>query len=225
MNVCVLTLTRDRLDYTKHCIRTLRENAGCDFDHFIFDNGSEDGTYEWLQDEYDADRITAFCRSEENIGICPALNVLLDDLDREYDVVVKIDNDCELVTPNTLADVCELAGDRNMILSPHIRGLRQTPESYATNRGVSLTSVVGGIFMAVPGHVFADGYRHPETTPLADGDDWQLCRRWQARHGLVGYVDGYEAWHYETTDGQHKRHPDYWARRNAEREAAGLVPA
>ncbi len=38
--------------------------------------------------------------------------------------------------------------------------------------------------------------------------------------GSVGYVDGYEANHYETTDGQHARYPEYFARREAEREHA-----
>jgi GT2 family glycosyltransferase len=46
MNVAVLTLTRDRLPYTQHCFATLKENAGCDYDHIVLDQGSTDGTAE-----------------------------------------------------------------------------------------------------------------------------------------------------------------------------------
>ena len=44
MKFAVLTLTRDRLEYTQHCFETLRQNAGCDYDHYVLDQGSEDGT-------------------------------------------------------------------------------------------------------------------------------------------------------------------------------------
>ena len=48
----VLTLCRDRLAYTQHCFETLRDNAGCDFDHFVLDQGSMDGTDEWLEQQF-----------------------------------------------------------------------------------------------------------------------------------------------------------------------------
>lgn len=223
MNIAVLSLTRDRLDYTKRCFGTLIENAGCEFDWWITDQGSQDGTVDWLIANTDA-TVTAYT---ENIGICPALNLMLADAleSADYDVVVKVDNDCELRTPNTLRDVCAAAVERDMILSPHIHGLRQTPPPVAHEDGVTVTDVVGGIFMATPAWMFKKNYRHPETTPLKDGDDFHLCRAFRMVGGSVGYLDGYDAWHHETTDGQWARYPEYFARRNRERVEAGLVPA
>jgi len=223
VNVAVLSLTRDRLAYTKHCFGTLLKNAGCTFDWWITDQGSTDGTVEWLIANTDA-TVTAY---ETNAGICPALNAMLDDViaSADYDVIVKVDNDCELLTPNTLRDVCEYALDRDAIVSPWIRGLRTTPESYACDFGISLTPVIGSIFMAVPAWVFACGYRHP-ILPTLDGDDSALCGWFQQeRGGYVGYIDGYEANHYETTDGQHARYPEYFARREQERLDARMVSA
>jgi glycosyltransferase involved in cell wall biosynthesis len=220
VNVAVLSLTRDRLHYTQHCFGTLVANAGCDFDWFITDQGSEDGTVDWLHANTDA-TIYSFT---SNIGICPALNRMLDDALElaDYDVIIKIDNDCELLTPSTIKDVCEKALEHDAILSPHIRGLREPPHPIGRVDGIAITPVVGGIFMAVPADVFKDGYRHP-INATRDGDDWQLCRWFQAQDGIVGYVDGYEANHYETTDGQHARYPDYFARREQERRNATLV--
>ncbi len=221
MNIAVMSITRDRLDYTKHCFGTLLENAGCDFDWWITDNGSTDGTVDWLLANTDA-TVTAY---NDNAGISPALNAMLDDIVEaaDYDVIVKVDNDCELLTPNTLHDVAELALEHDAILSPWIRGLRTTPQPFESIDGViSRTPVVGGIFTAVPGWVFRNGYRHP-ILPTLDGEDFNLCQWFQADGGFCGYVDGYEANHYETTDGQHARYPDYFARRAAEVEEARRV--
>ena len=86
---------------------------------------------------------------------------------------------------------------------------------------VAVTEVIGGIFMAVPAWIFYEGYRHP-INETKDGDDWMLCRFWS---GTVGYLDGYEANHYQTTDGQHQRYPEYFARREQERIDARRIYA
>lgn len=216
MKVAALSLTRDRLAYTKHCFQTLAENAGCDYDHYVLDQGSEDGTQEWLLAQQHLD-VTLL---EENIGICRALNHLLDTIGDDYDAVVKFDNDCELLTPNTLRDVCEASLRLDAILSPHIHGLRNTPPTLATISGVSVTPGIGGIFMAAPATVFTtDGYRHNERNPLWGGDDHDLSAWFGRRGGLVGYLDGYHANHYLTTDGQHNDNPGYFARKANEAAA------
>ena len=217
MNIAVMSITRDRLDYTKHCFATLLENAGCDFDWFITDNGSTDGTVDWLLANTDA-TVTAY---NENAGISPALNAMLDDVleAADYDVIVKVDNDCELLTPNTLRDISERVLENNAILSPWIRGLRSTPQPVGRVDDISVTQVIGGIFSAVPAWVFKDGYRHP-IIPTLDGEDAILCQWFRQQGGFCGYVDWYEANHYETTDGQHARYPEYFARREQEREDA-----
>ncbi len=217
MNIAVMSVTRDRLDYTKHCFQTLWDNAGCTYDWWITDNGSTDGTVDWLIANTEA-TVTAY---NENAGISPALNAMLDDIVQaaDYDVIVKVDNDCELLTPNTLRDVCSAALEYDAIVSPWIRGLRSAPASIGKFGPISLTPVVGGIFTAVPAWVFKNGYRHP-IIPTLDGEDFNLCQWFIRQDGDVGYLDGYEANHYETTDGQHARYPEYFARREQEREDA-----
>lgn len=208
MNIAVLTLTRDRLPYTQHCFATLQEMAGCDYDHYVLDQGSEDGTADWLREQE-----TPAVLLQENIGINRGLNLLLDTIDLDaYDVVVKFDNDCELLTPNTLATVCGLALERDIILSPRIHGLRNPVWSFGEWHGIDLTPIVGGIFMATPAEVFRDGYRHNPNAGLWGSDDSDLCRH----VGRCGYVRGFDANHYLTTDGQHADIPDYFARTLAE---------
>lgn len=223
LRIAVLTLTRDRLAYSQTCFASLRENAGVPFDHYILDQGSTDGTQDWLRDEYDC---TGYYLADENLGVSRGINKLIDIAleTASYDVVVKFDNDCEVLTPDTLREVCTVADEWELLLSPHIHGLRTTPQPYAKadteGHIVSITPVIGGIFLAAPAHIFDDGYRHDENNPVWGGDDTGLCAWWQAKGKHVGYLDGFHANHYLTTDGQQKASPEYWARKEREYHAA-----
>jgi GT2 family glycosyltransferase len=215
VKIAVLTLTRDRLEYTQHCFASLREFAGCDFDHYVLDQGSEDGTREWLRELDDLVLEVV----EENIGICRGMNYLIArafELN-DYDVIVKFDNDCELREPNTLRDIAQLALDGGAILSPQIRGLRNTPKAIRELRIGDETILdvpqIGGIFMAVPAWAYTE-FQYDGTQMLYD--DVQICQWWRQQGGTCGYVQRLEAWHYETTDGQHERYPEYFDRKYAE---------
>lgn len=223
MKVAVLSLTRDRLPYTQHCFASLRENAGCDFDHYVWDNGSTDGTAEWLRAQ---DTFHALTCAGANNGISNAMNQLVRIAEREaqppfdpYDVIVKVDNDCELVTPNTLRDISDLVHTYGLILSPQIHGLRNPPATIG--RPLSLGGAlvdekaqVGGIFLAAPADVYTvDGFRYNDGNPLWGGDDVELCAWWRANGGQCGYVQGYHANHYLGTDGQAADNPGYFERR------------
>ena len=74
MKVAVLTMARDRLEYTKRSFASLKENAGCRYDHFVLDNGSKDGTWDWLTDKDDLFVVN----SDHNVGISAGMNYLLD---------------------------------------------------------------------------------------------------------------------------------------------------
>lgn len=205
-----MSLTRDRLDYTIHCFNRLREFAGCDFDHYVLDNGSTDGTQEWLRDEYPAAWVDL---SPSNLGVSRGMNALLDRA-KGYDWYVKFDNDCELATEGTLRDALQ---SEDWILSPHIQGLNEPPpvtsETSVNGVRVGVTPMIGGIFMAVPGFVFGGGYRYDENNPVWGMDDVQLCHWFKDKGGEVGYMLDHPANHYETTEGQKARYPEYWLRK------------
>ena len=214
MRIAVLSLTRDRREYTRHCFDSLFNNAGCDYDHFILDQGSTDGT---------RGAIAAFPNVvllKHNIGISRGMNVLLEIVDGQgYDVVVKFDNDCELTEPDTLATVARLALEGNALLSPRILGLQNPPPVLGrfAIAGESILDIpqIGGIFLAAPAHVYED-FRYNPDNPIFGGDDVEICAWWRANGGKCGYVEHLTANHYETTEGQQERFPDYFQRKHAE---------
>lgn len=222
MKIAVLTLTRDRLEYTRHCFETLRQNAGCDFDHYVLDQGSTDGTEEWLTQEFQSGQLNGVRYMGENVGIHRGLNWLLDfciDVpDADYDVVVKFDNDCELLQPHTLKDVADAVYVSDTLLSPRIHGLRNPPgtirEFQIGAETILETSIIGGIFLAAPARLYTElEYRFDENGPIHGEDDATLCAWWRNLGGRVGYVKRLAANHYETTDGQVERYPWYFERR------------
>lgn len=209
MRVAVLTLTRDRLEYTRHCFARLREFAGCEYDHYVLDQGSTDGSAEWLRRQ----GLKHLVLLPENVGISRGVNWLLDQLDRKYDVVVKFDNDCELTQPDTVRDVARLVLRSDALLSPRILGLRRPPAAQGEfeidgERVIDIPQI-GGIFLAAPGPVY-QAFRCQVSN---DEDDVQLCWWWRWQGGRCGYVARLEANHYETTDGQWERYPAYFDRR------------
>jgi len=217
MRIAVLTLCRDRVEYTRTCFESLRINAGVEYSHFVLDQGSEDGTWDYLLSIPLEHRV----RLEENIGLCPGLNRLINDGGIEgYDAVVRFDNDCEVLEPNTLRVVAELAVKHNLILAPRVLGIGNTPptisEFSVDDYTVLETTVLGGVFMAIPAVFFTrDGYRYDETNPPWAGDEL-ICTWHRARGGRCGYVKEFAVNHIDTTWGQEARYAGYFARRAEE---------
>jgi hypothetical protein len=218
MRVAVITLTRDRLDYTKHCFASLERNAGCDYDHYVLDNASEDGTGEWLLDWLTTG---AVCISDENIGVCRGANQILEFLEPdEYDVIVRFDNDCEVTQKDTLKTVAGLCDEYGAILAPRVLGLNNPPPTLATvamgGHYVDTTAILGGIFMAIPAFVFTEHeYRFDETMPKYAGDE-KIVPFWRSLGGVCGYVRDVSVNHYQTSEGQKTTYPEYQARKEAE---------
>jgi len=224
VNVAVLTLTRDRLDYTRRAFASLQEFAGCTYDHFVLDQGSEDGTQAWLADYEDTHPWCQVHALDENIGIPAGLNHLLDRIDvGEYDAIVHFDNDCELTQPNTLRDLCKLVVQGNAILSPRILGLQNPPQPTRELRIGDDTILdipqIGGIMLTAPAWWY-DDYRYPATLPKWGLDDSHICATFRAAGGTCGYVKRLEAWHMDGTEGQRERFPSYFERKDLEYSGA-----
>lgn len=230
MNVLVYTLTRDRLELTQHAFASLEARAGHPYQHLVIDNGSTDGTKEWLVGWVAAAPERRQVLSwPENRGISAGSNAALATaaaLAPAPDLVVKMDNDCEVVTPDLLRRLVAVFQDRRrfaeyMALSPRVEGINRQPKRLRVEgRGgltVGVTGMVGGLFHVLPWAVYSQ-WRYPENLPKAWGQDDALCS-WLNQQGvLVGYVEELEVRHYLTTDGQAVKFPDYFIRKRQEEE-------
>lgn len=222
MRVAIYTLTRERLDYTKHCFALLKEKAGIEYDHFIVDNGSEDGTREWLSGQ----RFKQVILLPQNVGISVASNMALKNIYNAgpYDFIVKMDNDCEIVTNDILLKITNISSHaigegKYYVLSPRVEGLYRQPKryDYTTINGwkIGLTGIVGGLFHVVP-YLVMQHFYYPENLAFARGQDETFCE-WANKSGFkTGYVEDIQVNHYETTRGQAERYPEYFERKYIE---------
>lgn len=221
MNVVVYTLTRDRLWSSRHCLPLLRKKAGVPFHHIVVDNGSTDGTVEWLENEYKPDTLI---KLRTNTGISFASNLALDSVcigALQGSLVIKVDNDCEVVSENIIGQMVEIyeamgkMGPR-YVLSPRVDGINRQPargrQEQIAGRTIGLTAIVGGLFHCVPPEIYTE-YRFPENMALAHGQDDHFCDWVKRRHGQVGYVEGLRVNHYLTTDGQCQKDRPYFERK------------
>jgi len=216
MKVAVYTLTWDRLEYTKHCLLALRKKAGYPYDHFIVDNGSADGTVGWLQEN----SFHGLIFNKQNAGLSRSSNQALDAI-RGYDLIIKFDNDCEVVTDGILREIVEIyrsEGGR-YVLSPRVEGVNRQPErgwySEVGGRRIGWTSIVGGLFQAAPAEIY-EQYRYPEDLPKFRGQSAHFCSWVRANGGQVGYIEDLVVNHYEGTDRQVSRYPEYFRRKEQE---------
>lgn len=224
----MLSLTRDRIRYTRDCFRSLRENAGCEFDHYVLDQKSTDGGRHWLIDGMREGLIERLILSPRNVGIRVGMNVLLEaalvESGKRYDVVVKFDNDCEVVERGTLAAVCSTVVEAEpSLLSPRVEGLKQPPVPSwfvdVAGERIGVMPMIGGIFSACSASVF-DSFRYDETGPIYGGDDDELAAHVRSLGGTVGYLIDWHVNHYRTTVGQHEDYPEYFERTLAEGKPA-----
>lgn len=221
LKIAIYTLTRDRLEYTKECFTRLKEVAGMPFDHFVIDNGSVDGTVEWLKYEYMPHCLKI---NEENVGISKGSNQALSLIfgDGGYDLIIKMDNDCYIETENILRIVSEMyessssAFQAYHILSPHVHGIINQPTRGSHHdfgkHWIGETAIVGGLFHIVPAIVY-QRYRYDENLPKAKGQDDYFCKWVKANGGVVGYIEDVFVEHRDGTEGQAKKYPEYFERK------------
>jgi glycosyltransferase involved in cell wall biosynthesis len=230
MNISIFSITRDRLQYTKDCFAALREKAGHPYDHYVYDNGSDDDTCNWLIENQSL--FTEIHCHQSNIGISKASNYCLRCILAEgqsYDLVIKCDNDCMIQTTGILAEFARIYSEckeaERWVLSPRVEGINKQPRRVRRHtlagHEIGVTPIVGGLFHVVPApvyrHFMADG-GYDESLPKGWGQDDQFCD-WLARNGYAkGYVEDLVVEHYEGTDNQAKRWPDYFTRKFKEME-------
>jgi glycosyltransferase involved in cell wall biosynthesis len=230
LSIAVYSLTRDRFQFTEECFCSLWNEAGIDFDHFVVDNGSQDGTQGWLLGHAAAGTLKAAILNETNKGISYGSNQALDRIFSEpiqYDLICKVDNDCLVKTPDILRKIHDLyrdclCGPIPYITSPRVEGINRQPSrgrtEYRGEYGIGLTAIVGGLFHVVPRDAYKN-FRYDQTLPLAKYQDDQFCNYVKTvLHGQVGYIEELVVEHYLTTNGQAALLPEYFARKYKEEQ-------
>lgn len=231
LRVAVYTLTMNRLEYTKQMAKALESTAGYAFDWFVIDQGSKDGTQEWLKSLTRDQNELGLYRSklryrlyEQNVGLAKGWNNIVDFIksEGEYDIIVKVDNDAELMTEGWLAAMVDVFDrNRKVILSPYVEGLEGSPGGVLRQRVsgdspymmindhvLGIVPNLGGIVFATPIEIFNE-WRFDEAY---EGNKDYLLSLYARKHGYnLFYMEQFRVWHIDGTAGQHEKFPEYFA--------------
>lgn len=233
LRVAVYTLTMDRLEYTKQMYKALNSSAGYEFDWYVIDQGSKDGTQEWLK-SFTRDRVPVPSLDEwrakmryrlysENVGLAKGWNNIVDFVksEGEYDIIVKVDNDAEMLTHGWLKAMVDIfERNRKVILSPYVEGLSGSPGGVLRYRAsgdspyILINDTVLGLVPNLGGIVFAtpiELWREWKFDELYEGNKDYILSQYAKKLGYSPfYMEEFRVWHIDGTEGQHKKFPEYF---------------
>jgi glycosyltransferase involved in cell wall biosynthesis len=227
----VYTLTMNRLEYTKRMYQSIDSMAGHAFDWFVIDQGSKDGTVDWLKSltrdvsatENSSREKLRYRLYENNVGLAKGWNNIVEFIksEGEYDIIVKVDNDAEMLSEGWLAAMVEIfERNRKVILSPYVEGLDGSPGGVLRQRAsgdspyILINDRVLGNVPNLGGIVFA--------TPIELWSKWKFDELYEGNKDLIlskyarnmgyslFYMEELRVWHIDGTQGQHDKFPEYF---------------
>lgn len=226
--VAIVTLTRDRLVSTRNTFESMRQaRPGHKYHHYVYDQGSTDGTEQWLCDMHEAGRLHSVTRWGENVGISVGFNRAFNALKDSYDFIMSVDNDCEFKTKHWLKKLLNAhkalsKKDARTIIAPRVKNLQNVPSTYAIHAEggfrFSFVEILGGICRLIPVGALTcgDGFTFEERLPKAFGQDQYLAKWCRTNIIPMAYVENVLVRHMQTDADQQIHIPEYYGRKQYE---------
>ena len=223
--VAIFTLTHDRRKLTEEAFESLQLHAGYDYDHFIVDNGSLDDTPQFLTEYCKYPRRYKILNSD-NKGISIASNQAVELIKKmgNYDIIMKVDNDCIFETKNFLYEMVKI-WERNhrIALSCYINGLKDSPGgaprvAYGEIDGkmLGMSEHLGGICHFVDARAY-DDWKWDENSFLHGIQDMEFSRHLTLNGYQMAYLESFYASHGHSTIEQQEKYKEYFERRSREK--------
>ena len=143
-----------------------------------------------------------------------------------YDIIIKVDNDCRILTDSWLEILVSIyESNPSIVLSPTVEGLVDNPGGTPRQGGytnvtpfiLGIVPHLGGIFCVSPAKLY-ENFRWPENDYLHSNQDWQFSQHALRMGYLLAYVEvALRCEHIDTTAGQKKKFVDYFKLREKER--------
>jgi len=214
--VAIITLTWNRLDYTKRMFESMKKGLkGIKYDHYIIDQGSNDGTVDYLKKLSKTRKGLSLTFNKTNVGLSHGYNQALDKIGNNYDYILHMDNDCEVLSENCLFEIIKIAiaTQDSCLLSPFVEGvgskMPRIGQAEVEGHMLGLVYHLGGIFTFVPSIIF-EHFRYNKDVPLYGGGQDAMLSQFSLHNGFaLAYVEDLKIMHMDGTGGQTKKYPEY----------------
>jgi glycosyltransferase involved in cell wall biosynthesis len=238
--VAIFTVTYDRLEYTKKMYESMRNSMGRDTHWFVYDNGSTDGTQEYLKtlapgaitarlSGTKKDPYLSFIElvelSTKNKGLTHASNKCVDKImEGNYQIIGKVDNDCMFLTKGWLEEIVDLwKRNHKLYMAPYPEGLVDHPGGtwrvgYASigDEYVEVVRHLSGLCAFVDSRAYRN-FRWKDKF-LHGQQDVEASTSFTEQGYMPIIIPRHRVQHMDTTAGQQKKYPEYFARRKQEKK-------
>ena len=227
LKVAIFTLTYNRISYTQETFLTMRETTKYPFDHFVLDQGSNDGTWNWLCDYEKKYNLKIFTENK-NLGISRGSNYLLDKIGSNYDIIIKVDNDIRFLTDGWLEKIVDIfERSKGIIISPYVEGLIDHPggwprirDGYIGEEYIGVVQHLGGACIAAPYEVYR-GFRWIDNDFLHGEQDWVFSQHILEGGRVLAYMENVRVEHmFDTSSSanpENKADKEYLRKRKVEK--------
>lgn len=228
--ISAIILSHNKLEYTQKCIHSLLETAYPSWEMVIIDNGSTDGTVEWLQNfKAEAEQLHVHVKlilNHDNIGCSTARNLGIEAA--TGDLIAFCDNDIALKSRNWLTELsnqllanpnCGMTGPKliypfppfniqcaGTAVSPNgrvqFRGRGQAGNTPAFNEACDVQALISACCLARKSILDEIGGFDELFNPV-EYEDIDLCYKIRQAGYTIRYSPQVEMYHFEnvTTEG------------------------
>jgi len=159
--ICVITLTYNRPGYIERSFDSLYKRAGCEFDHYVYDDCSDKNTIRKLKSLKRKYKFELFLNKNQ-FGIYKSFHKLLDQIPYDYDFFVKFDSDIEILSDNFFTEILEISSFPKFSgATPRVEGVINSdryegfPVNYYNGHCIKFNApVVYGCCLIFPASVF-----------------------------------------------------------------------
>jgi len=225
-SVAIYTITKDRLEYTKRMWESLQSSTTYKFTWYVYDNGSTDGTKEWLQEiERTKYGVKIVELSDKNKGITVASNACVEKImEDKKDLICKVDNDVLFLTKGWLEDFVDLwKRNHKLYIGPYPEGLVDHPGgSWRIGN-----STIGDEYVEVTEHlpgmctfIWTKVHRtmHWQDKFLHGQQDVEASKEFIIQGYMPAVIPRHRVQHMDTTAGQREKFPEYFEKRKEEKQ-------
>jgi glycosyltransferase involved in cell wall biosynthesis len=209
--VCVISLTYNRPQYIKRSFESLRNRSGISFDHYIFDDGSDKETIDFLNSQKEHFANIHF--QNKNMNVSANFYQALKLIPKTYEYYLKFDSDIELLTDDLLKGLVDITELLNIgCVVPRVEGISWGGNAdgilnFYKNHCIRIQkSMNHGCCMLIPRIAILNYIRLSEK--LKDDDKWGADTKLYQSALLNGekliLVEDLSVYHIDNTAGQRK---------------------
>lgn len=185
--ISIVTLTWDQLHLTRKFIESIRKNTNVPYELIMVDNGSTDGTREFIKQE--ADKYHFF---GENTGFAHGFNQGISLAEREYIAICNNDTEFPANWARPLLESFESDSKCGLVFPCYTKGQKVAERWWPGKKVIKLEpfkTTPSGVVILSKLSILRDklgGF--DEDYKIASGEDADLCfKAWAARYNI--YVD------------------------------------